>query len=151
MTASGTATTKGTTTTKTATVAPYIFLYGKCEEALEFYKQALGGTYEAMRIAESPMADQVSPEFKNKIMHASFKASGIEFYASDGREAKIIDPEVGNISLALDATDRSQGERLFNTLSKGGTVKMPLEDAFWGGRFGMFNDRFGIEWMVTTP
>jgi PhnB protein len=134
-----------------AQLAPYIFFYGRCEEALEFYKKVLGGSYELQRNSESPMADQVSADFRNKVMHASFNAPGISFMASDGREAKTIDPEAGNISLALSATDRAEGERIFKALSDGGNVKMPLEDAFWGGKFGMFDDRFGIEWMFTTP
>jgi PhnB protein len=146
-----TATDKATAGANVMQLEPYIFFYGRCEEALEFYKKALGGTYELMRNADSPMADQVSADFRNKVMHSSFKANGIAFMASDGREAKPIDPEAGNISLALAATDRAEGERVFNALSEGGTVTMPLGDAFWGGRFGMFTDRFGIEWMVTSP
>lgn len=137
--------------TKVAQLAPYIFFYGRCEEALEFYKSVFGGTYELMRVGDSPMAAEMPPEFSNKIMHASFTAPGISFMAADGREIKTIDPEAGNISLALSATDAAQGDRLFNALSQGGKVKMPLSDAFWGGRFGMFDDRFGIEWMVTAP
>jgi PhnB protein len=146
-----------TTTANTGTqstllqLQPYVFFYGRCEEALEFYKKAFGGNYEAMRNSESPMADQVSPDFKNKIMHASFTAPGVSFFASDGREGKTVDPDEGNISLALNATDRAQGERVFNALAEGGKVTMALDDAFWGGRFGMVQDRFGIEWMFTMP
>lgn len=137
--------------TKTLQLAPYIFFYGRTEEALEFYKSVLGGSYELMRVGDSPMADQMPPDFRNKVMHSSFTAPGITFMASDGREIKAIDPEAGNISLSLSAPDRAQGERVFKALSEGGKVKMPLSDAFWGGQFGMFDDRFGIEWMVTAP
>jgi PhnB protein len=144
-------TTTADTTPKTMQLAPYIFFYGRCEEALEFYKAALGGSYELMRNAESPMNDRVAPDFRNKVMHASFSAPGITFMASDGRAAKPIDPEEGNISLSLSAPDPATGERVFKALSEGGEVTMPLGDAFWGGRFGMVHDRFGIEWMLTTP
>jgi PhnB protein len=130
---------------------PYIFFYGRCEEALEFYKKTLGGTYELMRVADTPMADQMPAEQRNKVMHASFTADGITFLAADGRETKAIDPDAGNISIALAATDAAEGNRVFGALSDGGKVTMPLEAAFWGGRFGMFVDRFGIEWMVTAP
>ncbi|TAM75746.1 VOC family protein [bacterium] len=130
---------------------PYIFFYGRCEEALEFYKSVLGGSFEMMRHGDSPMADQVSPEFRNKVMHASFKAGDAAFMASDGASAKSIDPEAGNISVSLTATDRVEGERVFNALSQGGNVKVPFDDAFWGGKFGMLDDRFGIEWMITAP
>jgi PhnB protein len=140
-----------TSETKTLQLAPYIFYYGRCEEALKFYKDVLGGTYEIMRVKDSPMAEQSPPEMRDKVMHATFTAPGLTFMASDGREIKAIDSEAGNISLALSAPDRAAGERVFNALCAGGTLKMPLGDAFWGGRFGMFDDRFGIEWMVTTP
>ena len=87
----------------------------------------------------------------SKVMHASFTGAGISFLASDGRETKKIDPEAGNISLALNVSDRATGERIFKALARDGRVSMPLDDAFWGGRFGDVIDRFGIEWMITTP
>ena len=146
------------TTVMNATAAslqlqPYIFFYGRCEEALEFYKGALGGTYELQRMDSAPpeMIEHVPADGRNKIMHASFTGPGVSFLASDGRETKTIDPEAGNISLALNAADRATGERIFKALSQGGQVNTPLEDAFWGGRFGDVVDRFGIEWMITTP
>ncbi len=130
---------------------PYIFFYGRCEEALEFYKKTLGGTYELMRVRDTPMADQTPAEQRNSVMHASFTAEGINFLAADGRDIKAIDPDAGNISLSLTATDAAEGDRVFRALSDGGKVTMPLDAAFWGGRFGMFVDRFGIEWMMTAP
>jgi PhnB protein len=130
---------------------PYIFFYGRCEEALEFYKGALGGTYEMMRVKDSPMAEHMPPNAANSVMHASFTADGVSFLASDGQEQKAIDPDAGNIDLALSVTDGAEGERVFKALSDGGKVIRPIEKAFWGGRFGMFIDRFGIEWMMTLP
>ena len=127
---------------------PYIFFYGRCREALEFYKGALGGTYEAMRNADTPMAAQMPAEAQNNIMHARFTAPGIGFLASDGMSQKAIDTDAGNISLAIETSDAAEGERVFQALSQGGSVSMPLADAFWGGRFGVLTDRFGIEWMV---
>ncbi len=132
-------------------LAPYIFFYGRCEEALEFYKGALGGTYELQRMADMPPEHAPAPEFRDKVMHATFKAKGMTFMASDGDPSKAIDPEAGNISLSLSTQDAAEGARIFKTLSEGGKVKMPLDDAFWGGKFGIFDDRFGNEWMITTP
>ncbi len=103
------------------------------------------------RHGDSPMADQVSNDFRNKVMHAAFKAGDVAFMASDGAGAKPVDPEAGNISLSLTAADRVEGERVFNALSQGGNVKVPFDDAFWGGKFGTLDDRFGIEWMITAP
>ncbi|MBV8490608.1 MAG: VOC family protein [Candidatus Eremiobacteraeota bacterium] len=143
--------TTGTATEKTLELQPYIFFYGKCAEALAFYKEALGGSYEMQTIGESPMASQFPPETHHRIMHGSFSGSGISFLASDGRETKDVDPDEGNICLAIRATDAATGERIFAALSEGGTVSMPIADVPWGGRFGMFVDRYGIEWMMTLP
>jgi PhnB protein len=143
-----------TTTADTSTdvlLQPYVFFYGRCAEALEFYKNALGGTYEIMKVKDTPMAHEMPPDSGDRVMHASFKAPGIAFMASDGRDSKPIDPDAGNISLALGTTEAAEGDRVFKALSDGGKVSMPLDAAFWGGRFGMLTDRFGNEWMITTP
>lgn len=129
---------------------PYIFFYGRCEEALEFYKNAIGGTYEAGRFSDSPMADQVPAEMRNKIMHATFKGEGFIFMASDANEIKNVDPEEGNVSLSLGVKDAAEGQRVFDALAQGGKVKYPFADAFWGGKHGVLTDRFGVEWMVTS-
>ena len=135
----------------TIELAPYLFFFGRCEEALNFYKSVLGGSYEMQRYGESPMATQAPPDFQDKVMHSTFTGSGVKFMAGDGREVKAIDPEAGNISLALSFADAARGKEVFDGLAAGGTVKMPLDEAFWGGKFGMLDDRFGIEWMITTP
>ena len=139
--------------TGTMQLAPYVFFYGRCEEALEFYKKALGGSYELQRNSEMPPSpDFTIPEDrKNKVMHATFTAPGLSFMASDGRDDKKIDPDAGNISLSLGFNDVDQAQTVFAALSDGGDVKMPLSPAFWGGQFGMLVDRFGNEWMVVSP
>jgi PhnB protein len=129
---------------------PYIFFYGRCEEALDFYKAAIGGDYEVNRFEGSPMADQVPPEARNKVMHASFKGDGFSFMASDGDLSKTLDAEAGNVSLSLGLEDATKAERVFNALAQGGEVKMPFAPAFWGGKFGVLVDKFGTEWMVTS-
>jgi PhnB protein len=128
---------------------PYIYFYGRCEEALEFYKNAIGGTYEANRFEGSPMAEQVPAEHRNKIMHATFKGDGFQFMASDGDLSKTLDAEAGNVSLSLAMNDDARAQQVFNALAQGGTVKMPYSDAFWGGKFGMLVDRFGTEWLIS--
>lgn len=150
MSTTGTATT-GTTGTA-LTFQPYIFFYGRCREALDFYKDVFGGTYEAMTVGDSPYKDD--PQMggdNNRIMHASFTSPGVSFLCSDGGQTKAIDPEEGNVSLALSTNDKASGERIVAKLSQGGSVKMPLSDAFWGGRFANVIDRFGNDWMITTP
>ena len=130
---------------------PYLFLYGRCAEALEFYKGVFGGDYEAMRVGDSPMASEMPPGAANRIMHASFTADSIAFLASDGQDDKAVDTDAGNISLALALDDANGGEQIFNALAAGGTVGQPVGPAFWGGRFGMVTDKFGTEWLVTLP
>jgi len=127
---------------------PYVFFYGRTKEALDFYKKALGGDYDAMLVKDSPMAKEW-PDAADRVMHASFNAPGVSFYASDGQDNKTVNPDEGNVSLALDANE-DEGQRLFNALAEGGKVTMPLDDAFWGGKFGIIQDRFGIEWMMTV-
>jgi PhnB protein len=128
---------------------PYIFFYGRCEEALEFYKNALGGSYELQRFEGSHMAERVPAGNRDKIMHATFKGNGFSFMASDGDLSKTLDPDEGNISMSLGAENAAEGERVFNALAQGGTVGMPLSDVPWGGKFGMVTDKFGVEWMMT--
>jgi len=132
-------------------LVPYIFFYGRCEEALEFYKSVFGGTYEMMRVSDTPMASEMPPDSGNRVMHASFTADGVAFMASDGRDSKAVDPDAGNISLSLSFDDAATGERIFNALAVGGKIGMPIDKAFWGGRFGMLTDKFGSEWMVVLP
>lgn len=132
-------------------LVPYLFLYGRAAEALEFYKGVFGGSYEMMRVSDSPVAAQMPPEAANSVMHASFTGDGVAFMVSDGREVKTVDPDAGNISLALQYDDGARGERIFNALSEGGKVSQPIDKAFWGGRFGMLVDKFGTEWMMTLP
>lgn len=147
--------TTAATTGKTGTALtfqPYIFFYGRCREALDFYKDVFGGSYEAMTVGDSPYKDD--PEMgggNDRIMHASFTSPGVNFQCSDGGQTKSVDPEQGNVSLSLSATDKTDGERIVARLSEGGTVKMPLSDAFWGGRFANVIDRFGNDWMIATP
>jgi PhnB protein len=132
-------------------LVPYIFFYGRCEEALEFYKGALGGSYQLMRVADTPMSERFPPEAQQNVMHATFTAPGFAFAASDGQANKTIDPDEGNVSLLLTAPDRASGDRVFAALADGGEAIMPLDVAFWGGRYGLLHDRFGIEWIVTGP
>ncbi len=133
-------------------LTPYIFFYGRCEEALEYYRVALGGTYELQRNDTGPLTQDVPADFKGKVMHAKFMVGGSTlFFASDGRNGRTIDPEEGNVSLMIEMSDNAEGDRVFKALSAGGNVMMPLEHEFWGGRLGVFHDRFGIEWMVASP
>lgn len=138
--------------TNTQFVQPYLFFNGRCEEALEFYKQALGAQVEfLMRYKESPEPTppgMVPPGFENKIMHTSFRVGQSTLMASDG--CSVDKPSFQGFSLSLAVADKADAERAFAALADGGQVRMPLTKTFWSPCFGMVADRFGIGWMVSV-
>jgi PhnB protein len=133
-------------------VTPYLFFNGRCEEALEFYKKALGAEVEMMvrfkEAPEQPPPDQVAPGNENKIMHACVRINGAAIMASDGcAQGK---PQFEGFSLSVNAKDEAEADRMFAALADGGKVQMPLGKTFFAKRFGMVADRFGLGWMVTV-
>lgn len=130
-------------------VQPYLFFDGNCEEALAFYRRALGAEIVMMmRWKDSPdsTACQQNPANADKIMHAQFRIGGSEVMASDGScqgQSKF-----EGFALSLTPADDGEAERLFDALADGGQVRMPLGETFFSSRFGMVADRFGISWMV---
>lgn len=129
---------------------PYLFFHGRCEEALNFYKECLGGEIvQISHYAGTPMEDQIDPSFRDKVMHASFVSGDLRFMAADGRPGPAPDGN-DDIALCIAAGTEAEGQRVFDAMSQGGAVEMPLADAFWGGKFGMFTDKFGVQWMITT-
>jgi PhnB protein len=127
------------------TLEPYLHFNGSCEEALALYAKAFKGEItEVNRYGDGPMS--VPESWKKKLMHASFRAPGIAFMASDARP----DRRVGsgdNVQLSVNHDDPAEQDRVWGVLSDGATVTMPLAEQFWGARFGMLVDRFGIHWM----
>lgn len=136
-----------------ATVNVYLTFNGNCEAAFNFYKSVFGGEFPYIgRFGEMPSEDgkQIPEEEKNKIMHVSLPISEeTMLMGSDtGGEWSSNFKEGNNFSLSLNANSRDEAEKLFNALSEGGQVTMPLADTFWGAYFGMWTDKFGINWMV---
>jgi PhnB protein len=133
-------------------VQPYLFFDGRCEEAIEFYRKALGAEVtQLMRFKDGPEPQQegmVPPDSGNKIMHATLKVGDSNVMASDGR--CLGKPNFDGFSLSLTAANESDAERLFKALADGGTVHQPLIKTFFASRFGMVADRFGVQWMVLT-
>ena len=131
-------------------VQPYLFFGGQCEEALEFYRKALGAEVQMlMRYKESPEEKRPVPEcFDNKVMHASFRVGETTVMASDGMcDGK---PNFEGFSLSITVADEAEAERVFAALSDGGLVTMALEKTFWAPKFGILTDRFGVGWMVSV-
>ncbi len=128
-------------------VQPYLNFNGRCEEALEFYRRALGAEVEAMmRFKDSPDPAMVSPGSENKVMHSSFRVGDTILMASDGQCQG--QTSFQGISLSLTVPDEAAAEQRFAALSDGGQVQMPLAKTFFSPRFGMVADRFGVTWMI---
>jgi len=124
----------------------YLTFAGNCEEAMNFYKEKLG----AEIIHISYMGDgqmEVPESAKGKVMHARIKIGENELYMSDNFDPSSI-KQGNNVSLSLQTDDVPQTENLFEKLCAGGNIIMPLQDTFWGARFGMLTDKFGIHWML---
>jgi PhnB protein len=136
----------------TMIVQPYLFFDGRCEEAVEFYKKALGAEVTMlMRYKDSPdppPPGMVAPGSENKVMHTSFRIGETTVMASDGQcQGR---PNFQGFSLSLTVPNEAEAERLFAALADGGQVQMPLTKTFFSSRFGMVADRFGVPWMIVV-
>ncbi len=128
-------------------LCPYLNFDGRCEEAFLFYAELLGGTIEVMmKQGDSPMADSVAPEARDRIMHARLTVGDWILLASDA-PAEVYQPPRG-IYVMADRDEPVDAERVFHALAEGGRVAMPIQETFWALRFGIVIDRFGIPWMV---
>jgi len=133
-------------------VQPYLFFDGRCEEALEFYKKAIGAEVKVlMRFKDNPepRPGTVPPGAENKIMHANFSIGDTEVLASDGR--CLGQPKFEGFALSIWARNAAEADKVFAALADGGQVHMPLGKTFFSPRFGMVADKFGIGWMVIVP
>lgn len=134
-------------------VEPYLFFNGRCEEALEFYRSALGAEVTMlMRMKDSPEPPPPGmhpPGSENKVMHANFRVGETQLMASDGMPGN--KPDFKGFSLSISAPDEGKARRLFTALAEGGQVQMPLGTTFYSPCFGMVADRFGVSWMVIVP
>ena len=124
---------------------PYINFQGNAEEALNFYAEALGWKIEVVqRYGEAPMPSD--EDYKQKIMHGRLTSGVNVLMLSDVFKGQTVSNN-GNVQLSIDVEPGEDIDGVFKRMSEGGTVTMPLEDAFWGARFGMLKDKFGINWM----
>ena len=131
----------------------YLFFKGNCEEALNFYTEALGGkVVHLSRYEGSPMDNaQLPANWKQKVMHATFESEGGRFMASDGMPGAGSGSGFSGFSMSVFIPgDKARNEKIFNSLAAGGKVTMPYGPVFWGGHFGMCTDKFGVPWMVSS-
>jgi PhnB protein len=128
---------------------PYVFFDGRCDEAIEFYKKAIGAEVVAlMRWKDSPDKSMATPTNADKVMHSSIKIGETTMMASDGRNTG--HPEFKGFSLSLIPSSTAEAEKLFAALADGGQVQMPLSKTFFSPSFGMVADKFGVSWMVVV-
>jgi PhnB protein len=132
-------------------VEPYLFFDGRCEEAIEFYRRALGAEVTMLlRWKDCPEQpknkDMIPPGSENKVMHARLKIGEAAVMASDGRATG--KPSFQGFALSVSAANEAEADRVFNALADGGQIQMPMGKTFFSPRFGMVADRFGVSWMV---
>lgn len=127
------------------TLTPYIHFGGNAEEAMNFYAEALGGAIISInRYGDSPMP--VDEDYKNKVIHGRVQFGDNVIMISDTFKGNEVKTE-GNIQLSVEVTEEGQIDEVFKKMSEGGTVTMELQNQFWGARFGMLKDKFGVSWM----
>ena len=131
-------------------IEPYLFFNGRCNEAIEFYRTALGAEVEMlMRFKDSPDQESCPPGVDpEQVMHANLRIGDTVVMLSDGCEDGKADYK--GFSLSLGVANVAEAERLFAALSEEGEVQMPLAKTFWSPGFGMVRDRFGVSWMVNV-
>ncbi len=133
-------------------IQPYLMFGGRCQEALDFYKSALGAEVETVMLfkdnPEPTPPGMVQPGFENKVMHCAFLIRGSRIMASDGCGEPT---NFSGFSLSLSVPTEAEADKAFNALAQGGSVRMPLGKTFYSPRFGMVTDKFGVAWMVIVP
>ena len=128
-------------------VQPYLFFNGRCEEAIEFYRDALGAeVMMLMRFKQAPDQNMVQPGSEEKVMHARLRIGDAIVLVSDGMCGG--ETKFEGFSLTLSLSSAEEVDRRFNALASGGQVRMPLDKTFFSPRFGMLTDRFGVGWIV---
>lgn len=134
-----------------AAINPYLNFNGNTEEAFNFYKSVFGGEFLAvMRFKDNAECGQMAESDKERIMHIALPiGTGNALMATDSLESMGQKLTVGNnFYICLSPESKEEAERLFNGLSAGGKIEMPLQDMFWGAYYGSFADKFGVQWMV---
>ena len=133
-------------------IQPYVFFNGRCDEAIDFYKKALGAeVVMLMRFKDSPEPPppgMLPAGSENKIMHATLRIGDAVLMASDGHCTG--NTSFQGFSLSLTVPDTATSDRLFGALAEGGQVQMPMSKTFWSPSFGMLTDRFGVGWMISV-
>ncbi len=126
---------------------PNLAFNGNAEEVLAHYRDALGGDVQITRFGETPIAQQLPPEWAGKIVYGTLHSPAGAINVMDAPPGRGEEPG-GNFMLGIQSESREQIDEIFSKLSAGGSVTMPLDKTFWSPRFGMLTDKFGIKWML---
>ena len=133
-------------------VQAYLSFQGRTQEALDFYKAAVGAKVDmVMHFKDGPpeMQSQIAPDMKEKVMHCAFHVGNTQLMATDGECNNTA--TFSGVSLTLNAGSNEEAEKLFAALGKGGNVTMQMSETFFAHRFGVLADKFGVKWMVLNP
>ena len=125
----------------------YLSFNGNCRQAVEFYKKCLGAELEIMLFSQAPC--NTPPEAKDRIMHARLTKGPVTLMASDSMMSDPVQ-QGNNFHVVIACDSIPEAEKLFTAFSENGKVILPLQDMFWGARFGMLTDQFGINWMFSA-
>jgi len=128
-------------------INPNLVLPGNAEEVLAHYRDALGGDVEIMRFGETPVAEQVTPDWADKVVYGTLRSPGGIVNVMDAPPNRGGEPGE-NFIIGIQIDNRAQIDEIFAKLSAGGSVTMPLDATFWSPRFGMLTDKFGVKWML---
>jgi len=126
---------------------PYLMFNGQCETAFKFYEKCIGGKIVMMmRYGDSPMAEQLPHEWRNKVIHATLALGNHRLQGADVPPENYLKPQ--GFSVLLNVDDAPEADRIFNTLAEKGAVEIQLQETFWALRFGTLVDQFGTPWLI---
>ena len=127
-------------------ITTYLNFNGKCGEAMKFYQRCFGADLHMMPFSEAP-GGNVPPGAKDRIMHAAIIKNGVVLLMASDTMPDQPSQQGNNFSICLSPETAEETDKLFNAFGEGGKVTMPLQDTFWGARFGTLTDKFGVNWM----
>lgn len=130
-------------------ISPYLFFDGNCQEAMNFYRECLGGELNVIKVSDTEASSDFPQTMANRIMHARLTTNNTEILASDSLNGEGLDSG-SNIVLTCTCRDESELNEIFKKLSHEGTATVPPEKPFWGGHYGRLVDKFGFRWMLIS-
>ena len=134
-----------------ATLSPYLFFEGNCQQAFDFYKSVFGGEFSMIMRNKDIPGDVPNPaeDAPEEIMHVSLPIGNTVLMGSDEPASMRTPRKLGKFSISVSVDSKEDADKIFSGLSAGGQVTMPLVNSFWGHYFGMLKDKFDVNWMIS--